>query len=125
MSDLLSRKVKDRQHNDQSKKSKMYCRSLVVYCSVGFLIICLCVFDLRPLISNFVSSIFFYVPVLNTFFLFLRNSPDLTWRDVQHLIAQTSRRYDITDDQYGPGYTWKQNGGGLYGLFDNYSNFLL
>jgi hypothetical protein len=47
-------------------------------------------------------------------FFILHNSPDLTWRDVHHLIARTSRRYAFTD-AYGPFYEWQRNGRGFYG----------
>jgi hypothetical protein len=44
-------------------------------------------------------------------------SPLLTWRDVQHLIVQTSKRYSIddglSDDQ--PHGSWQKNGAGFYG----------
>ena len=38
-------------------------------------------------------------------------SPELTWRDVQHLIVETSKRHDLQDDFYH----WQRNGAGFYG----------
>ncbi|CAH1797743.1 unnamed protein product [Owenia fusiformis] len=43
------------------------------------------------------------------FALVLEANPDLTWRDMQHLVAHTSQCYPLKDN---PG--WKKNGAGLW-----------
>lgn len=44
--------------------------------------------------------------------LALEANPELTWRDVQHLIVRSSRRYRFKD-KYNPEYKWKRNGFGF------------
>ncbi|KAL5019589.1 hypothetical protein ScPMuIL_002481 [Solemya velum] len=44
--------------------------------------------------------------------LTLEANPSLTWRDVQHLIVRTSKKYQLQDSNSN--YNWKQNGAGLY-----------
>ncbi|XP_078325535.1 furin-like protease kpc-1 isoform X2 [Crassostrea virginica] len=53
--------------------------------------------------------------------LALETNPELTWRDVQHLIVETSKRHDLQDDFYH----WQRNGAGFnvsqvlgFGLMD-------
>ena len=40
-------------------------------------------------------------------------SPELTWRDVQHLIVETSKRHNLQDDFYH----WQRNGAGFNGNY--------
>ena len=40
-------------------------------------------------------------------------SPSLTWRDIQHLIVQTSKRYKIEDGFEKQ--SWQINGAGYHG----------
>jgi hypothetical protein len=40
--------------------------------------------------------------------------PDLTWRDVQHIIRATADRIDLTTSDIGWGEPWFQNGVGIW-----------
>jgi hypothetical protein len=40
--------------------------------------------------------------------------PDLTWRDVQHIIRATADRIDLTTSDEGWGEAWFQNGAGIW-----------
>lgn len=42
--------------------------------------------------------------------LALQTNPSLTWRDVQHLVVETSKRHDLQDDFSN----WQLNGAGFY-----------
>lgn len=42
--------------------------------------------------------------------LALQTNPSLTWRDVQHLVVETSKRHNLQDDYSN----WQRNGAGFY-----------
>lgn len=49
--------------------------------------------------------------VIQFIYFFMYNSPDLTWRDIQHLTVLTSKRNSLFDAKHR--FQWTMNGVGL------------